>query len=63
MSITTVENTFGAILIGCIIAVFLFGIVTVQCYMYFDKYEEDHYSFKGLVCFILFFTGFVIQAV
>jgi hypothetical protein len=43
-------NTFGAIEIGSIIAIFLFGIITLQAYVYFTNFDEDHLAFRALVC-------------
>ncbi|KAF9477919.1 hypothetical protein BDN70DRAFT_880613 [Pholiota conissans] len=49
---TTLQNTLGAVEIGSSVSVFLFGIVTMQCYLYFSHYEDDRMGFKALVTFI-----------
>lgn len=41
--------TVGAYLIGCIVSSFLFGIVTLQCYIYFERFQSDHWVLKTLV--------------
>ncbi|KJA17959.1 hypothetical protein HYPSUDRAFT_79441 [Hypholoma sublateritium FD-334 SS-4] len=45
----TIGNTFGAMEIGSIITVFLFGIVTLQTHMYFERFSQDRIPFKILV--------------
>ena len=51
MAVTHVDlnTTVGALEIGSIIAVFLFGIVTLQAHMYYISFQEDRSSFKALV--------------
>lgn len=48
-------NTFGAIEIGSIFAIFLFGIITLQAYVYFTTFDEDHLAFRALVCIAFLF--------
>ena len=52
---TTIDNSFGALLIGVVIAVFLFGIVTLQVHLYFSQFAEDRKVFKALVSFFVEF--------
>ncbi|KIM37533.1 hypothetical protein M413DRAFT_30747 [Hebeloma cylindrosporum] len=49
MPAPTIENTFGALEIGSSIAVFLFGIVTLQAFLYFTRFGKDHIQIKALV--------------
>lgn len=44
------NNTIGAIEIGSLFGVFLFGIVTLQTFNYYDNYKEDGWGNKILVC-------------
>ena len=44
------NNTIGAIEIGSLFGVFLFGIVTLQTFNYYDNYKEDGWGNKTLVC-------------
>ena len=48
-AMATIGNTFGAMEIGSIITVFLFGIVTLQTHMYFERFSKDRLPFKILV--------------
>ncbi|KAF8968629.1 hypothetical protein BDZ97DRAFT_1654954 [Flammula alnicola] len=48
----TVGNTIGALEIGSIVAVFLFGIVTLQCHVYFSRFGDDRPAFRVLVASI-----------
>ncbi|KAF7358640.1 Saposin B-type domain-containing protein [Mycena sanguinolenta] len=43
------DSTLGAVEIGAIVGTFLFGIETLQVYLYFDKYTEDTVLLKSLV--------------
>ncbi|KAF8967560.1 hypothetical protein BDZ97DRAFT_529018 [Flammula alnicola] len=45
----TIQNTFGALEIGSTVAVFLFGIVTMQCHVYFSRFGDDRLILKALV--------------
>ncbi|KAF8955643.1 hypothetical protein BDZ97DRAFT_260923 [Flammula alnicola] len=45
----TISNTFGALEIGSSVAGFLFGVVTLQCYLYFSRFDDDRLAFKALV--------------
>ncbi len=51
---TTVANTFGALEIGGAVSVFLFGVVTLQTHIYFQRFPEDRLYFKVLVSTLLF---------
>ncbi|KJA18780.1 hypothetical protein HYPSUDRAFT_44952 [Hypholoma sublateritium FD-334 SS-4] len=48
------NNTIGAIEIGSLFGVFLFGIVTLQTFNYYDNYKEDGWGNKTLVACIWF---------
>ena len=45
----TVGNTLGALAIGAMIAAYLFGIVTLQAYYYYQAFEKDIWKLKALV--------------
>uniref|UniRef100_A0A8H7XRP8 DUF6534 domain-containing protein n=1 Tax=Psilocybe cubensis TaxID=181762 RepID=A0A8H7XRP8_PSICU len=46
------DNTFGALLIGVILAAALWGIGTAQCYWYYITYPKDRIGIKALVAAI-----------
>lgn len=46
----TVQNTYGALLLGAFMACYLSGIVTVQSIIYFKLYPEDPARTKSIVC-------------
>ncbi|EAU87097.1 hypothetical protein CC1G_05786 [Coprinopsis cinerea okayama7 len=46
------HRTFGALVIGSTFAVFLFGIVTLQCHAYYSRFDEDRKLFKYLVAVV-----------
>ena len=49
----TLDNTIGALLIGVIFAIFLFGIITLQTHLYFRRFAaSDPWKLKVLVGFI-----------
>ncbi|KAJ6536305.1 hypothetical protein B0H19DRAFT_1271095 [Mycena capillaripes] len=43
------STTVGALEIGVLFGVFLFGVLTVQMYIYFDRFPNDPTSFKFMV--------------
>jgi hypothetical protein len=45
------RDTVGALQIGSLFAIFLFGIVTVQAYLYYNAFREDRWTYKTLVSF------------
>lgn len=45
----SLQTTVGALEIGVLLAIFLFGVLTVQVYIYFDWYPRDPVGFKFLV--------------
>ncbi|KJA12518.1 hypothetical protein HYPSUDRAFT_105010, partial [Hypholoma sublateritium FD-334 SS-4] len=53
-SMTTVANTFGALEIGGAASVFLFGVITLQIHIYFQRFPEDRRYFKALVSDVAF---------
>lgn len=46
---TTIDNTFGAAFVGVIASSFVFGIFSMQCYVYYDRYRLDRRFYKILV--------------
>lgn len=49
MPAPTIDNTLGALEIGSSIAVFLFGILTLQTYLYFTRFGKDRIQIQALV--------------
>jgi len=49
MPVTDVGNTIGALHCGLAISLFLFGVVTLQVYFYFEHYPEDVRTLKAMV--------------
>jgi hypothetical protein len=49
MKATNIYTTLGAMEIGVIISIFLFGALTIQVYIYFHKFTSDSWKFKLLV--------------
>lgn len=43
------DTTLGAILIGSIVSMFFFGIVTLQAHQYFTSFPDDRWRMKALV--------------
>lgn len=48
-TIPDMNDTLGALEIGVLISVFLFGFVTLQSYLYFSKFPNDKWGLKVLV--------------
>ncbi|KAJ3923727.1 hypothetical protein F5877DRAFT_63035 [Lentinula edodes] len=48
----TIDNTLGAVFIGIVGATFLFGITTLQVYMYYHHYQRDSYLHKLAVAIL-----------
>ncbi|KAJ4495015.1 hypothetical protein C8J55DRAFT_498181 [Lentinula edodes] len=48
----TVSETFGAMYIGAMISMALYGITTLQTYFFFLNYVQDHISIKALVAVV-----------
>src|ERR1700728_4763763 len=48
-STANLHYTLGALEIGILISLFLFGIVTVQCSVYYDRFPNDSWHIKFLV--------------
>jgi hypothetical protein len=46
------NDTLGALEIGVLISLFLFGIVTVQTSVYYDRFPKDPWHVKFLVAFV-----------
>lgn len=47
----TIANTLGAIQVGVAVAVFLFGIVTLQLDTYIQLFTDDRLALKSLVSY------------
>ncbi|KAJ3879547.1 hypothetical protein F5051DRAFT_402492 [Lentinula edodes] len=47
-----IDNTLGAVFIGIVGATFLFGITTLQVYMYYHHYQRDSYLHKLAVAIL-----------
>ncbi|KAI0631714.1 hypothetical protein C8Q77DRAFT_1061482 [Trametes polyzona] len=47
--VPSLDNTFGALLIGCFVGFIQYGWTANQCYSYFRTYHEDRKVLKGLV--------------
>ncbi|KIM37556.1 hypothetical protein M413DRAFT_76900 [Hebeloma cylindrosporum] len=45
-------TTIGALQIGSLFAIFLFGIVTLQAYSYYDAFPKDRWTYKTLVAVV-----------
>jgi len=50
----SLDSTFGAIFIGIIIATFLEGVLTLQCYIYFSNFKADRFFLRALVALVWF---------
>lgn len=49
----TLDNTLGAMQIGATLAMFLFGILTLQVETYFHLFADDHIGLKAIVSKLL----------
>ena len=49
MAVVDVQSTIGAVEIGVFIALFLFGIVTAQCSVYYQRFPQDPFRIKTIV--------------
>ena len=43
------QSTLGALLIGILLSCILFGILTLQTYLYYTKFPEDRVQLKTIV--------------
>ncbi|OJT12773.1 hypothetical protein TRAPUB_10608 [Trametes pubescens] len=50
----SLDNTFGAALIGLIVGAFLFGMTILQTFTYFGNYNEDSKIVKSLVLILTY---------
>ncbi|CAA7271867.1 unnamed protein product [Cyclocybe aegerita] len=50
-----VHRTLGALNVGAIVSCFLFGVATVQGYLYYTRYQRDRRMLKALVAFVCHF--------
>ncbi|KLO04985.1 hypothetical protein SCHPADRAFT_947285 [Schizopora paradoxa] len=48
-AVPVLDNTFGALFLGVVLAMGLWGASTVQMYYYYDQYPRDAWSMKALV--------------
>ncbi|KAJ7066314.1 hypothetical protein C8F01DRAFT_1365869 [Mycena amicta] len=46
------NSTIGAMLLGTMVGAVLFGVTTMQAYMYWTRFPDDHWAIKATVCFI-----------
>jgi hypothetical protein len=51
------SNTLGALEIGSLFAIFIFGIVTLQMYTYYTTFGKDLWYYKALVSDCYVFIG------
>ncbi|KAF8580207.1 hypothetical protein K439DRAFT_318635 [Ramaria rubella] len=51
-AVTPIDNTWGAVLMGVFIGIFLYGILTLQMYMYYQRYPKDNLYLKSIVAVI-----------
>ena len=49
-----ISATIGALQIGCLFGIFLFGVVSLQTYNYYDTYGDDPWTTKLLVSTLAF---------
>jgi hypothetical protein len=54
---TNIQSTLGALEIGVFIALFLFGIVTAQASVYYQRFPQDRVHIKALVCHALLLSS------
>ncbi|KLO12252.1 hypothetical protein SCHPADRAFT_941345 [Schizopora paradoxa] len=46
------DNTMGALFIGCLLTMGLWGAESIQLYYYFEKYPKDNWWIKSLVIWV-----------
>ncbi|KAF8334920.1 uncharacterized protein EI90DRAFT_3048892 [Cantharellus anzutake] len=46
------ENLFGGFLSGLVLQTILFGIITVQAFLYYHRFPQDHILLKSTVGFL-----------
>ncbi|TFK17619.1 hypothetical protein FA15DRAFT_604727 [Coprinopsis marcescibilis] len=49
LSALDLHRTVGALELGCIFSTFLFGIVTLQSYVYYQNFRDDNWKYKTMV--------------
>ncbi|KAI0631712.1 hypothetical protein C8Q77DRAFT_1159461 [Trametes polyzona] len=54
----SLDNTFGALLIGCFVGFIQYGLTANQCYTYFRMYPKDIWILKSLVATVLVLETF-----
>ncbi|OCB89308.1 hypothetical protein A7U60_g3507 [Sanghuangporus baumii] len=52
VQLPALDNTFGAMLIGCILSTALWGAGSMQMYWYYSNYPRDHQFLKALVALV-----------
>ncbi|KAF9465544.1 hypothetical protein BDZ94DRAFT_1253373 [Collybia nuda] len=52
MALDTVDTTLGAIEIGCLFSVFLFGVLCTQAYAYSESFKQTSYFTNGAVILV-----------
>jgi len=53
-STTSIDSTFGALLIGVLVSYVLFGVTTTQVYLYSGRFPNDSGKMKALVACVWF---------
>ncbi|KAF9013491.1 hypothetical protein BDQ17DRAFT_1343524 [Cyathus striatus] len=53
LSLSELENTFGVLFIGYILAIIAYGFTFFQTYIYYSRYPNDHRVIKTTVCLLL----------
>ncbi|KAI3621728.1 hypothetical protein WG66_016711 [Moniliophthora roreri] len=55
-----VNNTIGALEVGALVTIFLFGVVTLQVYFYFSRFPDDSWYIKLLVGFVWYIVSNIL---
>ncbi|OJA19084.1 hypothetical protein AZE42_03738 [Rhizopogon vesiculosus] len=64
MELLDMDNTFGALYIGTVVGAILFGICTVQVFIYLQAHKGSGLTFYKLaVCWLWFFNALHVYAV
>jgi len=64
VTVPNIDAILGPHEVGVMVAIFLFGLVTIQTFSYYRKYPDDHKALKALVGFIwtLLFSHTILGA-
>ncbi|KAM5541046.1 hypothetical protein V8D89_005357 [Ganoderma adspersum] len=52
------DSTYGALFIGVLVSAVLFGVITLQAFVYFQHYPADRWWTKLAVCWLCFLDAF-----